>query len=242
MSTLKSLLISIVFCLPLAGYSQDKDVPVPLSFRAVLHDPIHPTTELYFLNDKKTMVKLEFRPQDLSQKLITLLVNGSLVLYDSAAFDPLKPEAHLAASCSIPPSTKRAMVIVLPRPPGSKPAYQLIAIDDSAKAFPVGESRVISLIPVEAAIQAGEHRLAVHPGKITNVPPVKKVNPYNMAQTNFYYQHDAAWVPFTERQLQYLDAYRRLFIIHVTPGAISPTVTTIVDTPEFESPASSGGR
>jgi hypothetical protein len=50
-----------------------------------------------------------------------------------------------------------------------------------------------------------------------------------MAQTNFYYQEGEAWVPFTERQLQYLDASRRLFIIHATPGALQPTITTIVD-------------
>jgi hypothetical protein len=37
-------------------------------------------------------------------------------------------------------------------------------------------------------------------------------------------------VVFTERQLQYLDASRRLFIIHATPGALQPTITTIVDT------------
>ena len=35
---------------------------------------------------------------------------------------------------------------------------------------------------------------------------------------------------FTERQLQYLDACRRLFILHATPGALQPTITTIVDT------------
>ena len=34
---------------------------------------------------------------------------------------------------------------------------------------------------------------------------------------------------FTERQLQYLDACRRLFIVHATPAAPPPTVTTIVD-------------
>jgi hypothetical protein len=37
-------------------------------------------------------------------------------------------------------------------------------------------------------------------------------------------------VPFTERQLQFLNAYRRLFIVHATPGALQPSVTTIVDT------------
>jgi hypothetical protein len=61
------------------------------------------------------------------------------------------------------------------------------------------------------------------------VPPVTKVNEFNMAQTNFFYQQGEAWVVFTERQLQYLDASRRLFIIHATPGALQPTITTIVD-------------
>jgi hypothetical protein len=50
-----------------------------------------------------------------------------------------------------------------------------------------------------------------------------------MAQTNFYYQQGEAWVPFTERQLQFLDVCRRIFIIHATPGALQPTITTIVD-------------
>ena len=34
---------------------------------------------------------------------------------------------------------------------------------------------------------------------------------------------------FTERQLQYLDAPRRLIIVHATSGALTPTVTTFVD-------------
>ena len=159
-----------------------------------------------------------------------LPVNGSLVLYDKAAIDPENPAASLAASVKLPPDLKRAIVVVLPAPPGGKPAYRMLLIDDSEKAFPNGESRALSLISVETAIQAGEHKLPVHPGKITRVPPVRKVNEFNMAQTNFYYQQGGSWVAFAERQLQYLDACRRLFIIHATPGALQPTVTTIVDT------------
>ena len=37
-------------------------------------------------------------------------------------------------------------------------------------------------------------------------------------------------VTFTERQLQYLDEIRRIFIVHKTPGGSQPTLTTIVDT------------
>ena len=144
--------------------------------------------------------------------------------------DPENPAASLAASAKLAPDLKQVIVIVLPAPAGERPAYRMLVIDDSEKAFPNGESRVISLINGESAIQAGEHKLPVHPGKIAAVPPVKKVDEFNMAQTNFYYQQGGSWVAFAERQLQFLDACRRLFIIHATPGALQPTVTTIVDT------------
>ena len=225
------LRILTVFLLPVAAHAQQKDdAKNPIQFRAVLHDPVHPAADLYFPDGKGTITKLEFRPHDLTLPLFTLPVNGSMVLYDKADVDPKKPEASLAASVKLPPDLKQAIVVVLPAPDGTKPAYRMVLIDDSFKAFPKGESRVLPLVTVETAIQAGEHRLPIHPGKITSVPPVKKANDFHMAQTNFYYKKGEAWIPFTERQLQFLDVTRRLFIVHVTPGALQPTVTTIVDT------------
>ncbi len=226
----RSLLLFTLLLLPVTGHAQKDAASVPVQIRAVLHDPVHPTAELFYPDKTGAVVKLDFRPQDLTRELLMLPVNGSLVLYDKAAIDPKNPSASLAASVTLPVDLKRAMVVVLPAAAGSKLAYRMVVIDDSATAFPKGESRVLPLVTVETAIQAGEHRLPIHPGKITSVPPVKKRNEYNMAQTNFYYQQGEAWVPFTERQLQFLDAYRRLFIVHVTPGALQPSVTTIVDT------------
>ena len=223
-----SLSILALVGLSLSAHAQAKEAPVQI--RAVLHDPVHPAAELFYTDKTGAVVKLDFLPQDLTGALFTLPVNGSLVLYDKADIDPKNPAASLAASVKLPPSIRRAMVVVLPAPAGSKPAYRMVLIDDSAKAFPQGESRVLPLVGVETAIQAGEHRLPVHPGVITKVPPVTKVDEFHMAQTNFYYQQGELWVPFTERQLQYLDASRRLFIIHATPGALQPTITTIVDT------------
>jgi hypothetical protein len=224
-----SLSILAVAGLSLAVHAQATDKPSPVQIRAVLHDPMRPVADLFYTDKNGTVVQLDLRPQDLTEPLFTLPVNGSLVLYDKAAIDPENPAASLAASVKLPPNIKRAIVVVLPAPEGAKPAYRMLVIDDSEKAFPKGESRVLSLVGVEAAIQAGEHKVPVNPGKITSVPPVRKVNQFNMAQTNFYYQQDDSWVVFTERQLQYLDACRRLFIIHATPGALQPTVTTIVD-------------
>ena len=212
------------------GPCPGKGSRVPVQIRAVLHDPVHPTADLFYTDKTGAVVQLNFRPQDLTEALFTLPVNGSLVLYDKAAIDPEKPAASLAASVKLPPDLKRAIVVVLPAPAGAKPAYRMVLIDDSEKAFPDGESRALS------ADQRGDRhpgrraQTARPSGKITRVPPVNKVNEFNMAQTNFYYQQGGSWVAFTERQLQYLDACRRIFIIHATPGALQPTVTTIVDT------------
>ena len=237
---LKALpLLAVACCLPVSGLAlaQKPDAPTPVQVRLVLHDPVHPAADLFLTDNKGAIVKLDFQPQELSKSYATLPVNGSLVLYDTAAIDPKKPEANLAASCKVPAETRRAIVVVLPSPADTKPAYRMVLIDDSPKAFPKGESRVLTLLNVEAAIEAGEHKLPIHPGKITTVPPVKKVNSYNLAQTNFYYKQDANWITFTERQLQYIDAYRRIFIVHVTPGATQPAVTTILDTAPPPTPA-----
>jgi hypothetical protein len=223
----------LLFGLALTGLSlavrAQEPAPTPVQIRAVLHDPINPVANLFYTDKTGAIVPLDFRPQDLTEPMFMLPIDGSLVLFDKANIDPKKPAESLAASAKLPLEMKRAIAVIIPSPSDQKPAYRMIIIDDSEKTFPHGESLVLSLVKVELAIEAGEHKLLIHPGKITRVPPVKKVNDYSMAQTNFHYQQNDSWVTFTERQLQYLDACRRLFIIHATPEALQPTVTTIVD-------------
>jgi hypothetical protein len=212
------------------SYAQQKEVIVPIQIRAVLHDPVHPTAKLFFLDKVGIATELELLPLDFSRPILTQLVNGSLVFYDKAAIDPKKPEDSLAATCKIPIGMKQGVVVILPSPVNSKPPYRLVFIDDSAKSFPKGESRMLTLLPMEAAIEAGEHKVAIHPGEIAFLPPVKKVNPYNMAQTNFYFKQEQTWTVFSQSQLQYLDGFRRVFIIYNTPKALQPTFASIVDT------------
>jgi hypothetical protein len=219
-----------IICLSFTTHAQEKEASAPVQIRAVLHDPIHPVASLFYPDKTGTLVPLNFRPQDLTEALFTKPVDGWIKLYDKATIDPINPDASLAASVKLPADIKRAIIVVLPTTEKEKPAYRIRLIDDSDKAFPAGESRLLSLLGLETAIEAGEHKLRVHPGKITSLPPVKAVNEYNMAQTNFYYQHNDSWIVFAERQLQFIDNCRRLFIIHATPGALQPTVTTIVDT------------
>lgn len=222
------LLSFIAFAGFLPAHAQEK--PPPVKVRAVLHDPVHPVADLFYIDAEGKVFPVVFKPQDFSDAMLIQPVNGSLALYDKAAIDPEKPNESLAASVAVPVGMKQAICVVLPAPADTKPAYRMVLIDDSVKGFPDGESRVLSLIAADAAIHAGEHRIVIHPGKITSVPPVTKVDDFHMAQTNFYYRQNGASAAFAERQLQFHDATRRLFIIHATPGALQPTVTTIVDT------------
>ena len=228
---LKHCLCVLTFLwLPATVQAKPGNAKVPLQIRAVLHDPVHPAADLFYTDKTGAVVKLNFRPQDLTPPLFTLPVDGVLVLYDKANVDPKDPKASLAASVKLPPDIKQAIIVVVPEPAGSSPAYRMVLFDDSAKGFPKGESRVLSLIAMETTLDAGEHKLTIPPGGITRVPPVRKVDEFNMAQTNFHYQQSGSSVDFSQRQLQFLDAYRRIFIIHPTPVTLQPTVTTIADT------------
>ncbi len=224
-----SLLIFAAIGISPTLYAQDKDKPTPIKIRAVLHDPAQPDAELFYPDPSGALLPIELRPLDLTDTLLMQPINGSLVLFDKAIIDPKKPEESLAGSIKLPADLKQAILLILPTSGGAKPHYQLLLVDDSPAKFPGGESRVLSLINFDVAIQAGEHKISCYPGAFTRVPAVTKVDEFNMAQTNFYYQRDDSWMTFTERQLQYLNASRRLFIVHATPGALQPTVTTIFD-------------
>jgi hypothetical protein len=240
MITRLSLLVVATFALLSVAGAQQGNVDPPIQIRVVLHDPAHPVVDFFVPDQGGATVKLDLIPASLSSPQISKPLNGTLLFYDTAKTDPKKPMEHLAATVKIPNNTKKVIVILIPGPPDSKPPFRAVLIDDSAKGFPMGESRVLSLVPVETAIQAGEHRLQILPGQITSVPVVKKCNEFNMAQTNFYYKEGASWVNFTERQLQYLDDFRRIFIIGVTPGANQPFISTIVDTMEPDLPVHPG--
>ncbi len=224
-----SLCILTAFWLPVAAHAKPTKAPT-VQIRAVLHDPTNPTAELFYRDKKGGAVKLNFQPQDLTPPLLTQSVDGSLVLYDKADIDPKNLTASVVASAKLPPNMKSAMVVVTPAPVGSKPPYRLDLIDDSAAAFPKGESRIISLVPMETTLEVGEHKLTIRPGESTRVPAVTKVNEYNMAQTSFSYKEGDTQVIFNDRQLQYLDGFRRIFIVHTTPSGSQPGITTIVDT------------
>ncbi len=225
----KTLLALALAVFPLVCSAQPVGGSAPVQIRALLHDPTRPAVDLFVADQNGVVAKLNLSPANLSPAQMTAPVNGSVVFYDTAAVDLKKPQDHIAGTIKLPPSTRKAIIILMPTEPGSM-RFRSLLIDETGNEFPNGESRVLSLVPVETAIEVGEHKLPLASGKITPVPAVKKVNEYHMAQMNFHYKEGANWVTFTERQVQFLDNFRRIFIIFVPPGGNQPYINTIVDT------------
>jgi hypothetical protein len=200
-----------------------------VEIRAFLADPVNPVAELYVRGADEEMIRLDLVPGNLSEAQSVALNDGSLLLYESARIDPENPRENLAGSASLPDNARKIIALIVPSRAQAGPPYRILVLGDSPADFPGGESRIVNLIPRTAALHAGEHKLTVEPGKTAELPPVREVNGFNMAQTNFYYRKDESWILFTERQVKFLDEFRRIFLIHATPGAVQPSVTTVRD-------------
>jgi hypothetical protein len=221
MKRLSLLLLATILAAPLAAQTRRE-----IELRAFLHDPVRPTARFQYPDKSGSLQPLALMVEGLSESCTASLVDDELLLHDEAG--AITARGRVAASC------KRAAVIVLPAAAGSTLPYRLIAVNDAPATFPWGSSQVVSLLGVETALQAGEHRLALPAGRITAVPEVTKVDEFNMAQVNFHYREGQQWVPFTERRLQFVADIRRIFLVYATPGSQRPFVVTLVDQPPPE--------
>lgn len=232
MNPTRILSFAAAWIIPLAASAQEASAD-KLTIRAFLNDPANPVTELFAPDSPDRLIPLVLAPGELPAGQAVAVIDGKLNVYTTAKADP----ASLLATATVPPDLKRAIAIIQPRGDTKKPPCSIVFVDDSIAAFPPGASRAISFTTLPIALQAGEHKIAITPGKITSVPPVVKVDAYNMAQTNFLYKAGQSWVPFNETKMKYLKEYRQIFICAVRPATKIPTLVTLLDdTPKSTPP------
>lgn len=198
--------------------------------RAVLHDPMKPFAEMYVADATGKLERLNLAMEGLTEPQTVTLPKGVLMLYSSSTIDATKPLANLLASAAVPEGVKQAIVFILPAADEGKAPYKLMVLNDSAAAFPRGESRVINLTRLPLAVRVGEHSLEVAPAKIVAVPRVTKLNATNQAQTSFYRKADKEWVLLSERPMQFTATLRNLFLIYLMPNVEAPQIRTLIDT------------
>ncbi len=220
---------ALALCLwPLATSAQDK-AGAAITIRAFLNDPAHPDTKLFVHDTPESLVPLNLEPGELPAGQAALTISGRLVIFNSPTIDPENPEASVVASATFSKNITHAVAIIQPTGADKPLLYGMVLLDDSAASFAPGESRIVSFTTIPTAIQIGEHKMPVEAGKITKVPTVARLDPYNMAQTDFYYQNGKDWIAFSESKMKYLKSYRQIFICSVLPGETAPSLVTLVD-------------
>lgn len=196
--------------------------------RAVLNDPVNSGVVLQVQTAPKVFNALPLVAEGLSTPVKVELAQDRITLHGPSGADPNVPPP-VVASVAVPASAQRCIVVIAPAEKNVAPAYRAIAFDDSMQAFPYGESRIVNFTPELLAVQAGSTKLPLPAGQVTSLPMIKDVNAYNMAQTNFYSKSGNEWTAITERQLQYANTLRRVFIAYVAPHAAAPSIRTIAD-------------
>lgn len=202
-----------------------------VSIRTLLHDPANPEVKFFAGKPGDSLVEVKLVAEGLGEPQKLPVENGALNLYSSATVAPENAKKSLLASIKLPAASGSLIVIILPAPKGAAAPYSGIALSDDTGSFPWGESKAINLTPVEFAIEVGEHKVPLPAGKITAVPKVTKLDEFSRAQTNFFYKKDNQWVIAAERQMQFANTLRRVFLVYKTENALAPDVRTIVDQP-----------
>lgn len=231
-------LFLLVLCtiLPWVSAAQES-ATVKLRLRALLHDPLKPYAEFYF-RGPKGMERLNLAMEGLTESQDIPIQKGVLNLFSSARFDPKTPMEHLAATVKVPASTRRGIGFIVPAPAGGEVPYRLLLVDDSPKAFPKGETRVLNLTALELAIKAGEHSVKLPPAAITALPKVAKRNDLNQAPTELYQKMNEDWVLVAERPMQFTDVVRNIMLTYQMPNVAEPQIRTLIDTEDPSKSAS----
>jgi hypothetical protein len=164
----------IIIALSLMNLSQlsAQDADSAILIRSVYHNPISPVADLYVADKSGSLVKLNLVVEGLGEPQVARTTNGTLQLFTQPNVDPKNPLASLAATCKVPAQIKQADLCIFPAPENAKPPFRLVLIDDAPNVFQKGQSRVINLTAVQIALQAGEHKLQLPSGNITEVPAV----------------------------------------------------------------------
>jgi len=220
----------IVLCGP-AVSAQQQSAARELTLRGYLHDPVNPAREPFvFKEPEKSGGKatpVVWRADNLSDFIKVRAVENTLFLH--------LPGGQMAARITVAENIKRGILIVAPSSaPGAGTPYRTVLIDDDPALFPYGTAKVLNMTGVEAAVEAGEHRILLPSGKISTIPEILKAGDGVMVQTNFYVKKDDNWMPVTERRLEYSKRLRRVYFIYTTPGSRRPPfVRTLLDRKPF---------
>jgi len=120
--------------------------------------------------------------------------------------------------------------------------YQVHAMDDDKKAFPMGAIRMLNMSPSDVRVKlAGSALPALAPGKTAIYPQVRKVDDWNMYMAEiFIAKKGNEWLPVATQSWKSSDAKRDFVIVLIDPDTNQPSVRLYKDLPPWSLPDLSG--
>lgn len=134
--------------------------------------------------------------------------------------------------------SKRQVAIFIPSGDEKKP-YNVLVLDESSQAFPLGTTFLVNLAPQAIRFTLGEKDLIVQPGKMGNVEKPQRVTEMNQATMRIFIPgttDPSKWQAVTSTVWRITDNKRSLAIAYQDPKSKRIYVSAHQETPPWERP------
>lgn len=128
----------------------------------------------------------------------------------------MNTKGELIAKAKLPEKTSSALLVFLPANPDSKSLSQVMAIDDSKRAFPGGSLHITNLSRFPIKLMLEKKQFDFKPGGTTVIekPPLRAGNMTGMRAFAFM---DKKWVPLSTGLWPYSEKSRSVKIFYQDP-------------------------
>lgn len=135
-----------------------------------------------------------------------------------------------AATATIPASAANAILVFVPgAADGKSPAWRVMVVEDSPKAFPDGGTYVANFYNKDIRFIIGEHKGMLHAAGSHGYEMPKKLDDFNMAPVMFELLQDDKWRTASESSLRFLPGTRYLIFAYVDPATGRARIHTCQD-------------
>lgn len=151
-----------------------------------------------------------------------------LPLADRSLVFRTAPNEAPAAKAAVPKAIREALVLFLPSDDPER-KFQVVVIDGSKKAYPVGGCLVLNLYNENVRFIVGEHKILLPAGKTASVERPEQRNNFNMAAVIFQFRSKGGWRSAYETMSRFPEGQRHLYVTYVDPKSRRPKVRSYRD-------------
>ncbi|MEJ6573183.1 MAG: hypothetical protein QNL01_13000 [Akkermansiaceae bacterium] len=223
------LIMASIGILALPANAQEKRV---VKARAICFERTAETPDI-FISGPKEPYKILMPVEGFSMTFKCALDQGKAIFYKEDGVKPDgTPRRKIVAQTKVNGSMSKVLFYFVPNKEGAKRLYQVIAMEDGLKRFPLGHTRLLNLSDSEVVFQLGEHVKRLSSGKSAHVAEVTKRNDFNMALVVCKMKtKDGQWRTISESRTRFTNRKRLLVVSYVNPATRQPQLKFYKDIP-----------